>query len=72
MFCGIKSVTWCYPACFFSSLGSKLTTSSGLLKLWTHMLSKLMVIVQLVQSNSHHPVPQNGSVNYSLLTELHD
>lgn len=46
MFCGIKSVTWCYPACYFFSLGRKLTTSSGLLKLWTNMLSKLMVIVQ--------------------------
>lgn len=49
MFCGIKSVTWCYQACFFfSPLGSKLTTSSGLLKLWTSMLSKLMVIVQYI------------------------
>lgn len=45
MFCGIKSVTW-YPSCFFFPLGGKLTTSSGLLQLWTSMLSKLMVIVQ--------------------------
>lgn len=44
MFCGIKSgVIW---LAFFFPLGSRLTTSSGLLKLWTSILSKLMVIVQ--------------------------